>query len=1447
VLAKLRTFRSSPQFVSPFALTVIAAALTLVAASAPAQTITTVAGAGPDTGPATARPIGWPYQVALDAAGNRYIAAGPLHMVVKIDTTGQLSVVAGNGTNDFSGDGGPALNAGVPNPTGVAVDSTGSTVFISDSSMHVVRKVDSVGTITTVAGSPALAGSGGDGGPATSAFINGPGHLALSGTSLYIADTGNHRIRKVNLAALPSPTIVLVAGSSSGYQDGAAASARFNSPNGVAADAGGNVYVADTSNNCVRLVSSGTVSTVAGNCTLGGGFSGDGFPATSAQLNRPEGVAVVAGGTFYIADEMNNRIRRVATGIISTVAGNGSFGFGGDGGAATSAAMNRPYSVAVDSFSNMHLADTFNSRLRVVAGGNINTVGGNGTLRYADGGSALGAVLMEQRNIALNPAGTALFIGDERNWRVRRFDIGAGTISTVAGSGLGGPFNDNLPATNINLAQPWGMAADTVGNLYVADTFNHRIRKVDTGGFLTTVAGTGTQGFNSDGPALSVHLNSPNAVVVDGSGNVYFTDSGNHIVRRLSGGTVTTVAGVPTFSGYDGEGTATGHRLSTPSGIAIDATGNLYVADYGNYRIRKIDTGGTISTVAGIGPPGAFAGDLGPATSAKLNLPRGVAVDSVGNILIADTGNHRVRLVEKRTGRITTVAGTGTAGFSGDGGPATLAKLNQPYSVAVNAQGRVFISDQFNNRIRAMTLAADLSITKTDGQTSEVPGTAVTYTVQVTNAGPTTVTSVNVAESAPATLTGLAFVPSTGTYNPGTGDWMGLSLATGQSATLTVSGTIATTATGSLTNTVTVAPPLGLVDTNAANNQAQDTDTLSPSADVSIGKFGPPSGSVGMAFSYNLNVSNAGPSDATNVVVTDVLPSGVTFLSATAPCTFSAGTVSCALGNLVAGSGVPGITITVIPTQAGTIVNTATVSRFEPDPTASNDSSSTTTIVTNGGPDTVRYLTVTSKTTENILQWLNPVTFGNVTIRYNSSSVACTFPTAADGSDGSSWAADVPGMPNQPGRFSHIGLTDGDQYCYTVWVDKGVAGYSAGQFIDARPFLTAPVGLAGIKWGYKMGIFNMTPPGNGVGVLYAVAQDGTLHSMIKGSGANAGTWPTPAAGFLTTWIPQQMNAPSQGRPSGIPVATQGSTRTIFLSSQDGHVYAFNAETGASGWNIFTLPTLAPVANLQAHPGGVFMAFGGTRNLIFVGTHESTGSKFYALNLADGQVAWTFDGTPFGRIGAISGQAAVDYQAKRVYFASREFDAVANNKTVWCVDFETGLPCAGFAPQAYENIDTAVSLSGSRLFVGSNNAAGTNPRVRAIRASNGVQDWSFAIPMPAEGAPKGYVVTDRLTGDSYFSTATTVWAVDAGGTEKWRLPSLVAPSTPVYAPGDAFVYFGAGDGKLHRIRVAGGEDTTSPFPIRLGDGSAAVGSPTFDLPNYIYVGTENGIVYAVQLP
>jgi outer membrane protein assembly factor BamB len=502
--------------------------------------------------------------------------------------------------------------------------------------------------------------------------------------------------------------------------------------------------------------------------------------------------------------------------------------------------------------------------------------------------------------------------------------------------------------------------------------------------------------------------------------------------------------------------------------------------------------------------------------------------------------------------------------------------------------------------------------------------------------------------------------------------------------------------------------------------------------------------------------------------------------------------------------------------------------------------------------DGVAFFTVTSKPGQNWLEWVNPSAgpFFGALFRYNVSTPGtsnCTHPTAATGA-GSGMGGIGPLIgPGLGGRDSapHGALPPDTRVCYTAFVQKDAGGtlFSGGIFNQGRPFTAGPV-----KWALSMGgIFSMIPPGNGVGVVHAVAQDGSLHAMVKGAVPEGGTWPTTPL-FPFAWMPQRMSGPSQGRPSGVATSTGLSTRTIFLSSQDGHVYAFNAETGGLAW---ISPLLAPATALQAHPSGVFTVFGGTRDYVFVGTREAAGSRIYALNTADGTQAWVFDGVAggFGRVGAVNGQAAVDQVTRRVYFASRAFGASPDNNTVWCVDLETGL---GLWAEPHGDIDTAVTFSNGRLLVGTNPPNPTVKAIDTVTPNEGVPIWSFAITPPAEGPAKGYVGVDRISGSVFFSTATRAWALNSNMTPMW-LPngdrSLSNASTPVFAPQDAYVYFGGGDGRLHRLFVAGGtEDMAPPFPIPLGDGAAAAGSPTYDLPaGYMYVGTENGIIYAVQLP
>ena len=619
--------------------------------------IATVAGIGNpppgDGGPATAAQLGSPIGVAVDRWGNVYIADEESHRVRKVVPTGVITTVAGMDRSGSGGDGGPAADAQLNRPSGVAVDTAGN-LFIADTWNDRVRKVDPFGVITTVAGT-GRSGSGGDGGPATDAQLDNPSGVAVDAAgNLFIADTWNDRVRKVD----PFGVITTVAGtgrSGFGGDGGPATDAQLDNPSGVAVDAAGNLFIADRRNHRVRRVDrSGVITTVAGTGRFGSG--GDSGPATSAPLAYPSGVAVDGAGNLLIAESPNDRVRRVdRSGVITTVAGTGRSGSGGDGGPAASAQLNEPHGVAVDGLGNLYIADRDNHRVRKVdASGVITTVAGTDALgSREDGGPATRARVAYPSDVAVDAAGN-LYIAEWVNDRVRRVDA-FGVITTVAGSGRSGFGGDGGPATDAQLDKPSGVAVDGLGNLYIADTDNHRVRKVDTSGVITTVAGTGEEGSGGDGgPAASAQLNEPHGVAVDGLGNLYIADHDNHRVRKVDpAGVITTVAGTGALGFREDGGPATSAPVAYPSDVAVDAAGNLYIAEWVNDRVSRVDPAGVITTVAGTSR-GGYSGDGGPATSAQLDNPSGVAVDGLGNLYIADRNNHRVRRIAVLGGGTTT-------------------------------------------------------------------------------------------------------------------------------------------------------------------------------------------------------------------------------------------------------------------------------------------------------------------------------------------------------------------------------------------------------------------------------------------------------------------------------------------------------------------------------------------------------------------------------------------------------------------------------------------------------------------------------------------------------------------------------------------------------------------------------------------------------------------------
>ncbi len=685
----------------------------LLAGTAFAQqyTISTVAGGAPPTTPASAlnTSIGQPRKVAV-AGGNIYFSSG--NSVFKIDGAGSLSLVAGNSRAGFSGDGGAAVNAQLNAPQGIALDSAGN-IYIADSLNNRVRKVDTKGIITTFAGNGQVNPPGfwGDTGLATDANLHLPTGLAVdSSGKVYIAVSSDNTIRVVTTDGIIN--IFAGAGYRGFYGDysadsvtgtvnnaGVATIAGLTNPQDVAIGPNNTILIADTGNSAIRSVSSaGVITTISG---VGGstGLSGDGTATTLAMV-APFGVAADSSGNIYISEFGTNRIRKLDTkGNITTAIGDGIQGFAGDGGPANKVEMSLPTGVAIDSSGNVIFADSLNNRIRKLAGGNVSTIAGNGQVsRSGDGSAASAAQINAPLGVAVDAAGNT-YISDTANNMVRRVDS-KGVITAFAGTGTAGSSGDGSAAASAQLNGPQGLAVDSAGNLYIADTQNHRVRKV-TGGTISTVAGSGTSGAGGDGGAAgSAQLNLPFGVAVDATGNLYVAEFGNNRVRKVgTNGNISTLAGNG-VNGYSGDGgQATGAMLNGPQAVAVDSLGNVYVGDTANNRVRKVAPNGVITTVAGSGDAG-YSGDGGQAVNAQVGNPVALAADSAGNLYIAD-GSSRVRKIFL-SGVITTIAGSGTRGYSGDGGSASNATLSGPSALAVNAAGSILVADTFNNAVRLL-------------------------------------------------------------------------------------------------------------------------------------------------------------------------------------------------------------------------------------------------------------------------------------------------------------------------------------------------------------------------------------------------------------------------------------------------------------------------------------------------------------------------------------------------------------------------------------------------------------------------------------------------------------------------------------------------------------------------------------------------------------------------
>jgi len=553
-------------------------------------------------------------------------------IVLTVTKTPTITTAAGAGPK-FLGNGGAATSAGLGHLAGLAFRS--GNLYICDIDHHIVVKVAS-GIATVVAGNGKLGGYGdGDGGPATSAALGTPIGVAFdSSGNMYIADEANG-VRKVTTTGVISTFVPSCAVGDAAHNLDCNATPvegvyRLNtvmSPEGIAIDASNNIYVSDGNHNRVRkiLASNGDVYTVAGNGSSG--TSGDGGLAVNASFSGLRGISLDSSGNVYISD--GNQLRKVtaSTGIINTIAGPSGF--------------SHLFDSLVDGAGNVYVTDLYayggGVVHKVAPGGSVtNIIGGNGYGFSGDGGPATNAAFKFLWGIARDGSGN-IYVADQFNYRVRKDTVSTGIISTFAGSGNGNYWGDGGSATSAGINRPQGMAFDSSGNMYVADTFNNRVRKVTTGGTISTFAGTGLPGFSGD------------------------------------------------------EGAATSAMLNEPTSVAVDSNGNVFVGDSENDRVRKITPGGIISTYAG---GGGSLGDGGPATSAQLQFGfygGHIALDKYNNLYIADNGHARVRKVTASTGIINTVAGNGVSGYSGDGGPATSASIS-PWEISIGPDGSLYIT-----------------------------------------------------------------------------------------------------------------------------------------------------------------------------------------------------------------------------------------------------------------------------------------------------------------------------------------------------------------------------------------------------------------------------------------------------------------------------------------------------------------------------------------------------------------------------------------------------------------------------------------------------------------------------------------------------------------------------------------------------------------------------------
>lgn len=678
--------------------------------------------AGANDGTINYAQLNLPIGEAFDGSGNLYVADSGNQTIRKISPTGISATFAGAAGNLGTSDG-TGSNARFSTPSGLAIDAAGN-VYVSDSGNHTIRKISPAGAVTTLAGSAGNSGTA-DGTGSVARFNNPIGLALTTAGDLLVADSNNHTIRKVTVAGVV--TTFAGAAGTAGSADGTGTGATFHNPHSVALDASGNLWVSDSGNHTIRrITAAGVVTTFAGAAGSAGSTDGSG---SAARFSTPQGLAFDASGNLFVADWGNSLLRKISpAGAVTTFAGSAGPGRFTDG-TGTSARFQSPAGLAFDSSGTLYVSDYYNHTIRKVTATAIVTTW-IGSPPRAGSANGIGAAGLFQ-----NPYGIAVdssrnvYVADQVETHTIRKITADGVVSTLAGlAGVHGSADGT--GSMALFYSPAAVAVDSSGNVYVADKDNHTIRKITAAGVVTTLAGSAGNLGTADGTGSAARFFSPQGVAVDASGNVYVADSGNGTIRKItSAGVVTTLAGTPlSYGSTDGTGSAA--RFYSPTGIALDSGGNIFVADTANGTIRKITTpAGVVTTIAGqAGSPGARDGT---GTAASFLYPVGIAADASGNVFVADYGNNTIRLISA-AGVVKTVAG----GLRGDDdGAGQVARFADPTGVAVDSLGTLYVADSSNNLIRRGLAPGAASFSAQPTSQAVALGQSATFTVAASGSG----------------------------------------------------------------------------------------------------------------------------------------------------------------------------------------------------------------------------------------------------------------------------------------------------------------------------------------------------------------------------------------------------------------------------------------------------------------------------------------------------------------------------------------------------------------------------------------------------------------------------------------------------------------------------------------------------------------------------------------